>query len=111
MCFFMWLVTKDAILTCVNLQKRGWVGPNYCVLCKRDSKDGQHLLLNYPYSTLVWLKSASTFGLDIKMSERERILARIQYNKRNYRLATIVTIATCWNIWKERNERIWMVVC
>lgn len=69
----MWLIEKGVILIWDNLQKRRWMSPSYCVLCKRDGEDGQHLLLNCPDSVLVWTNSASTFSLEVKISEGERV--------------------------------------
>jgi hypothetical protein len=31
---FVWLAVENKILTWKNLQKRGWVGPGICHLCK-----------------------------------------------------------------------------
>jgi hypothetical protein len=35
---FTWLMTENKILVWDNLQKRGWSGPNRCILCKEDSE-------------------------------------------------------------------------
>ena len=47
---FSWLVGKDKLLTWEALQRRGWVGPSICSLCKSAPEDLHHLLMHCPFS-------------------------------------------------------------
>jgi hypothetical protein len=51
---FTWLVAENKILTWKNLQKRGWVGPGICFLCKGKRETGKHLFVNCPFTISVW---------------------------------------------------------
>lgn len=73
-----------------NLQKRDWMGPSYCVLCKSDSKDNTHLLLGYSYSALVWIKCASFFCLHIDISVCSSVWARLLVHRRKRGFTTII---------------------
>jgi hypothetical protein len=35
---FTWLVAENKILTWENLQHRGFIGPSYCILCKKSKE-------------------------------------------------------------------------
>ena len=41
--FFVCSTVKGKILTTDNLQKRGFVIPDWCVMCKADGEDIEHL--------------------------------------------------------------------
>ena len=41
--FFVCSTVKGKILTTDNLQKRGFVIPDWCVMCKADGEDVEHL--------------------------------------------------------------------
>jgi hypothetical protein len=42
---FTWLVVENKILSWKNLQKRGWVGPGICSLCKQSNESGKHIFI------------------------------------------------------------------
>ncbi|KAL4200589.1 hypothetical protein AMTRI_Chr02g211910 [Amborella trichopoda] len=51
---FIWLAAQDKILTVDNLIKRGKILPNVCLLCKKDVKNGAHILIHCPFTTRLW---------------------------------------------------------
>jgi hypothetical protein len=61
---FAWLVIENKILTWKNLQKRGWMGPGICHLCKGKRESGKHLFVNCPFTISVWerIKMALKFS-------------------------------------------------
>lgn len=73
---FMWLIAKNAILKWEKLQKRGWMGPGFCILCKAHNEDMHHLLLNCPYLVVVWSTCMSLFRLHLNMSEDSDVWTR-----------------------------------
>lgn len=104
--FFMWLLVKNANLTWASLQKRGWEGPSIYVICKNNGYDGQHLILNYSFSTQAWLKCTLLFTLYIDMLEGSDVWAGLRLCKDNRGLVTRIVAAIYWNIWREKNNRI-----
>jgi hypothetical protein len=50
---FMWLVSKNKILTKQNLVKKGWIGLTNCHFCGLD-EDVTHLFLTWPYVRKIW---------------------------------------------------------
>lgn len=94
-CFFIWLLAKNANFTSANQMKRGRIRPSMCVLCKNSGEDNQHLMLNYTFSAIVELKSASLFELHIDMSVGSEIWARLRVCKENHRFITMVVSANC----------------
>lgn len=37
-----------------NLIKRGWDGPNFCILCKMKEEDVNHFFLSCAFARSVW---------------------------------------------------------
>lgn len=50
---FMWLLTKNKILTKVKLQSKGWTGNTQCHFCS-GVEDVNHLFLLCPFIQKVW---------------------------------------------------------
>jgi hypothetical protein len=46
---FTWLVKENKILSWENLQRRGFEGPSYCPLCKKDSETVFHLFVRMSF--------------------------------------------------------------
>jgi hypothetical protein len=51
---FFWLAINNKISTWDNLLHRGWSGPGRCILCKKESEDITHLLINCSFTRAVW---------------------------------------------------------
>jgi hypothetical protein len=49
----LWLALNNKLLTWDNCAKRGWCGPNRCILCKENSESISHLFISCPYATQV----------------------------------------------------------
>eukprot|EP00253_Pinus_taeda_P036581 PITA_36581 len=47
---FIWLATKNKILTWDRIQKKGFNGPSRCYLCNNDTETRDHLLVRCPYT-------------------------------------------------------------
>jgi zinc-binding in reverse transcriptase len=96
---------RDILLTDANLQKRNWPCGSTCVLCSAPTiEDADHLFLTCPYACRIWNdilpNNMSTPG---EISEFFSFLHSV--SKTTEQLVTHTAI-TCWNIWKERNIRI-----
>jgi ribonuclease HI len=62
---FAWLAGYDKLLTWAALQRRGWMGPSVCLLCRSGPEDLLHLLLYCPFSKAVWQQASNFFSLQI----------------------------------------------
>ncbi|XP_020086093.1 uncharacterized protein LOC109708688 [Ananas comosus] len=111
---FMWLAARNKILTADTLAKRGWVGPSICTLCSRSGESLQHIFFYCSYSTTVW-----TNLLQHHLTTQRALLAlpgdlptrwnraRISIKGRRHRRGFDTLLTTiCWELWKERNKRI-----
>jgi hypothetical protein len=49
---FFWLAMDNRILTWDILQKKGWVGPSICHLCKQNFEDNTHLFIQCSFAIL-----------------------------------------------------------
>eukprot|EP00253_Pinus_taeda_P010493 PITA_10493 len=52
---FIWLATKNKILTWDRIQKKGFNGPSRCYLCNNDTETRDHLLVRCPYTEKLWM--------------------------------------------------------
>ncbi len=110
---FLWLATRNRIMTADNLTRRGWVGPSMCCLCGSASETLEHLFFTCSFASEVWswnlwgeqrLLNAllgSGGGLAIRW-----LRARATVMGRRKQLLDLCVGATCWEIWIERNQRI-----
>ncbi|CAN1779103.1 hypothetical protein LINPERHAP1_LOCUS14631 [Linum perenne] len=107
---FLWQVYHRNISTFDNLTKRGFVGPNFCVLCRADLESVSHLFLGCRFSYSVW----TTFSSKLAM------VGPIDFDVHGFILGwqfrncvggleifrTCLLHAVFWYIWGERNSRI-----
>eukprot|EP00253_Pinus_taeda_P014645 PITA_14645 len=52
---FIWLATKNKILTWDRIHKKGFNGPSRCYLCNNDTETRDHLLVRCPYTEKLWM--------------------------------------------------------
>ena len=53
---FLWLLSKNHILTWDNLQRRGFIGPSRCPNCSLQSETILHLMETCPLAAQLWEK-------------------------------------------------------
>eukprot|EP00253_Pinus_taeda_P004733 PITA_04733 len=108
---FLWLLSHNRILTWDNLRKRKFAGPSICVNCKLEEESVVHLMQICPFGRRLWEKIA------FRCPKEGRVLGDINNTLRNWPqkpyqcnilniLWQIVLGILMWNIWKERNRRI-----
>jgi hypothetical protein len=108
---FLWLVAHNRTLTWDNLHKRGLIGPSRCVLCLQTEETKEHLFNGCYYSQQVW-----DFGAQLmrKSSRNRSCINSTIENWDNISFSnpilnciwTLLPGFTLWQIWKERNKRI-----
>ncbi len=115
---FLWLVARNRLPTADFLANRGWIGPSICPLCRRDVEYLDHLLFRCSYSREVW--SSLFFGHQRTcrklLGETGDLATRWRRIKGTQEGSALVDInlwiaATCWELWKERNNRIFENRC
>ena len=112
---FNWTLMHGRILTGENLEKRGIVGPFRFPLCADAAETINHLFLNCPYATTVWMEVLKRWGngryLPVHIHEcfiNWDNLYQGDLNEKKGVKACWMKIPQiiCWIVWKERNQRI-----
>lgn len=108
---FAWLVGRKRILTWDQIQKRGFLGPPRCSLCDQNGEDQEHILNGCPVAQFQWEETRCFFGKS-NCDPLDIIQTLFQWGKGQFqspvirRAWNLVMGFNIWNIWKERNRRI-----
>jgi hypothetical protein len=109
---FMWLAVHMRCLTADNLQRRNWPHNPTCALCRVANEDCTHLFLHCRYTQQVWhrfrawTKASFPIPDDDFHTEEWWIEARKVVPKAIRRDFDTISILLHWQVWKERNARI-----
>lgn len=110
---FLWLAERNKVLTTDNLMKRGWYGPTICVFCNSQGESLTHILFTCTFAISVWKCLSTSAQLNLAGTsflaeglEARWIRVRRMVPKDYLQLFDIGYAAFCWEIWKERNRRI-----
>ncbi|KAL5569671.1 hypothetical protein UlMin_026246, partial [Ulmus minor] len=111
---FAWLVFHGKLNTCDRVQRKNpqmILFPNRCVMCKKEAETADHLLLHCMTARYLWLKVLGEAGLywvaptSVKGLMLDRTLG-FGRNKMAQTLWNCMVFSLLWNIWMERNSRI-----
>jgi hypothetical protein len=116
---FSWLVLHDKILTADRLATRGWPHDPICQLCLRAPETACHLCKDCPFTAAVWnlvhawsldtCPQALTPGLHATLNDWwEAMLVGVDKRVKRSRSGRLLYVI--WNVWKERNRRIFQGV-
>jgi hypothetical protein len=95
------------------LRKRGWDNCGFCPLCKQTEESNNHLFVHCRFTTRVWKLLKEWLGLhglhprhwvDLSTQEWWSLLTEGASPRRKG--LTFLTLLTVWEIWKERNARV-----
>jgi hypothetical protein len=112
--FFSWLVIQNRIWTSDRLQARGWPNPQICPLCHLRPESGIHLFKDCRFTRRIWVEIACWLG-NINLHPDAWVASdsvadwwsaldhTICVAKQGLRSLIILV---CWEVWKERNARI-----
>ncbi|CAN1331689.1 Putative ribonuclease H protein At1g65750 [Linum perenne] len=107
---FMWMVWHGKIASIDNLQRRGMVLANWCVLCERDAESIDHLFVHCPFALTVWSGLSSKLSLYGPRNDKVRGLIGAWKGMNcisTFAVASRVILhGVLWYIWLERNDRI-----
>ena len=101
---FIWLLSKNRILTKTNLNKRGWRGFQTCVFCSHI-ETVNHLFLECQFVKQIWfwMGQCQSHFLDWhNMNDIRKFALSLPTDQRTAFLT--VFCAICWTVWKHRNE-------
>jgi len=106
---FIWLLSKEAVLTQYNLMKKGIILCPRCVFCGEQADTVRHLFLHCKITCQLWRLFINLKGFSWTMPgkvtealqswEEAGVLARSRSRWR------IIPASILWTIWKERNSR------
>eukprot|EP00253_Pinus_taeda_P030654 PITA_30654 len=108
---FLWLLSHNRILTWDNLRKRKFAGPSICFNCKMEEETAVHIMQLCPLSRQMWEK------VTFRCQKEGREIGNVNNTLRNWpqhpfqsrilnSLWQIIPGIVMWNLWKERNRRI-----
>eukprot|EP00253_Pinus_taeda_P020137 PITA_20137 len=108
---FMWLVLPRKSMTWDNIRKRGILGPSRCQLCEAQEETMEHLLNNCIFTSRLWDTFASIFQRSNRnIGSLFNTLTNWRKNFSNNEVLSSSWALTpsfiIWNVWKERNNRI-----
>ena len=110
---FAWIMLQHKILTADNLAKRGWTHDQSCHLCDQEHETSTHLCKDCVFTREVWHHLSGWLHIsNLPPFERFRspygwwraALRKIDKLLR-YQFSGLVLVFW-WNIWKERNARV-----
>jgi len=110
--FFAWLLVQCKLLTADKLMARQWPCNPMCSLCYQEQETAGHLILHCSFAKLVWQKMGTWTQQLVRAPDDsleiidwwEKELAYLPAKKRRLKAALLMYCA--WNIWKERNRRV-----
>ncbi|XP_021980231.1 uncharacterized protein LOC110876367 [Helianthus annuus] len=106
-----WRATINRLPTKTELLKRGVPVPNVvCALCNSDEETTLHLYTGCFYATEIWsgiqdwCRLAPIFALEV--SDLIKMVDLITTTKQSRYILRGIIITTMWELWNERNNRI-----
>lgn len=113
--FFVWPLMLDRLWCADRLQRRGWPNNYFCPLCIRNLETSLHLLWECPAARQIWHLAASLFGCEAldpatwpkAESSKGYWLAIATADTDGHRRGIkSMLILISWEIWLERNNRV-----
>jgi hypothetical protein len=102
----MWLLLMNRAPTWENLQKKSFVGPSRCALCKQENETSQHLFLQCP-SLMVWNELRNSLGTTARW-EGDSVEQALQswISSSDTTPIKSLPLISAWGIWLARNHAI-----
>ena len=107
---FLWTAMHKKILTEDRIQKMGFEGPSRCSLCREEEENAEHLLFSCKFSQECWrwLQRKLNWSSPLAGQWEDHLMGWPKEDpKKVYgKLWNISPAIAMWEIWKERNRRI-----
>lgn len=110
--YFAWLALQNRLWTADRLARRNWQNCGLCPLCKSTPETVDHLLLHCRFTARVWslLKDWLALSFDqslwATLSLKEWWHAMTSGGVNNRKAVASLVLLTSWEIWNERNARV-----
>jgi hypothetical protein len=110
--FFGWLVLHQKTLTAQNLLRRHWPCNWTCFLCGCAFEDTNHLFSDCVFVRQVWslicqFQNLASIGTNLALDVSTWwYVTKLAGSKKEVQLVRRTLLTTWWNIWLERNRRI-----
>lgn len=108
--FFTWTLLRGRVLTIDKLRKRGMPLINRCCFCKREEESSTHLFVECSHTQGVWeffWKSLYGIGIiGLSLIERLKQVGGLDLSHIGRLYSEVVFHALVWQIWLERNRRM-----
>jgi hypothetical protein len=99
---FLWHALQGTLKTWDNLAKRGWNGPNWCILCQENCESINHLFVFCSFGKKVWDFCCSKMEIT-KVWEKVDLGEALLSWSRDSRETIQVPIFISWALWYFRN--------
>jgi hypothetical protein len=101
---FMWLLSKNAILTKDNMIKKNWQGDQHCKFCDQY-ENINHLFFDCSLARYAWSLTAWVIQADCRPTNIDQFWFWCgKYMPRNTNLHMVGLATFCWSIWLMRNN-------
>jgi hypothetical protein len=110
--FLTWLLVQEKLLTADKIQARNWQCNPSCALCNAEQETAVHLCLHCSFVMQIWELVRVWSRGSISIPSQEASVEEWWCDtlavqpKQEWRQASTLLIYTAWNLWKERNGRI-----
>lgn len=100
----MWLMSKNKILTKMNLLDKGWQGDSSCQFCPMN-EDSNHLFFQCYFARAIWFSMGHCQEFSHTWSCIDDVLQFAYSLPKIARSAFLIVVsAVIWCIWKRRND-------
>jgi hypothetical protein len=104
---FMWNVLQNKVPTWDNLQKRNFVGPGWCSLCKSEGENLLHLFLKCIFINKVWKETSRLLNLHCVWEGRDLDHSWFTWWKtRAFKHLRALPLLVIWGVWLAQNSFI-----
>jgi hypothetical protein len=98
--FFLWLLSKNKLLTRDNLEKRKNLDDASCLFCS-DKETIDHMFFDCIVAKRAWTVISRIIGMQV--GESYESIAKLWLCNKIFGITNMVTSTVCWSIWKLRN--------
>jgi len=101
---FMWLISRNAILTKDKFLKRKWQGDTKCRFCP-ELETISHMFFEYSMAKFVWSLVAMVVGSSCRPCSYDQFWEWVQkYMPTGSKFHMVGLAAICWAIWRAHNN-------
>ena len=105
--FFLWLLSKNEILTRDNLSLRRKVDDQSCLFCM-ENESVHHLFFGCVVAKQLWVYVSEVIGKDVGSSFES--IGSLWLSNKRFLVANMFCSAALWGLWKLRNNLCFQVL-